>query len=197
MKAAIFIDCQQDFIDKALKNEKAQEVLPKIVDYAKRCLYNGYKLYATRDTHQKSGNWAGIGDDCKAYKGYLSTLEGEMLPTEHCIEGTDGWMLDSRLEDVLLGHCTYVNKDTFGSFDLADILAEDGFTRDVHNEDEIVLCGFVTSICVLTNAAILRTKFPNTKITVKANLCAGLGDEDHRNALNALRLINITVDESV
>lgn len=210
MKAVIFIDVQKDFIDGALLNEKAIEVTPKIIDFAKECadIYcndatSYIKIYATRDTHEKTideivelkPGESAIGyrdENGVAHKitGYLSTLEGEKLPVEHCIEGTDGWMIDNRLMEVLDGKCTFVNKPTFGSFDLAEIIVEDSENDDL---TEIVLCGFVTDICLLSNALLLRAKFPNTKITVMKDLCAGTTDENHEAALKVMQSCQIEV----
>jgi len=184
MKAVVFVDVQKDFIDGALKNDKAIETTPKIVEFAKECVRQGYKLYATRDTHDAS---------------YLSTLEGKKLPVEHCIEGTDGWMIDNRLMEVLDGNCTFINKPTFGSFDLADIMNEDlpewhgkhAWTKGMF--DEIILAGFCTDICVVSHALLLRAKFPNTKITIKEDLCAGVTPESHNAALTTAKMCQIDV----
>ena len=141
MKAVVFVDVQKDFIDGALRNERAIEVTPKIVEFAKMCAADPEcRLYATRDTHEKTEykEYDVILNDDPSKKlpntkfrqiqtGYLSTLEGRKLPVEHCIEGESGWMLDDRLMDVLEGKCTFVNKPTFGSFDLAEIINEDFF----------------------------------------------------------------------
>ena len=193
MKAVIFIDVQKDFIDGALRNEKAIEVTPKIVDFAKECVEKGYKLYATRDTHEKTTYCCKLVDnepDNIPKSGYFTTLEGRKLPVEHCIEGTDGWMIDNRLMEVLDGKCTFVNKPTFGSFDLAEIIVEDFENNDL---DEIVLCGFVTDICLLSNALLLRAKFPNTKITIMKDLCTGTTDENHEAALKVMQNCQIDV----
>lgn len=200
MKAIVFVDVQKDFIDGALKNEKAIETTPKIVEFAGKCAQKGYKLYATRDTHQKTEYKVLANGDDQADKqipatGYLATLEGEKLPVEHCVEGTDGWMIDDRLMEVIDGKATIVNKPTFGSFDLAEIIEEDLKAWDDKNYfDEIVLAGFVTSICVAANAILLRAKFPNTKITIMKDLCAGVGDEDHNAALKVLSMQQIDIE---
>lgn len=195
MRAVVFVDVQKDFIDGALRNEKAIEVTPKIVEFAKDYLSRGYKFYATRDTHEKT-----VYDNCAVPKaafnpelpltGYMSTLEGQKLPVEHCVEGTDGWMIDERLMDVIYGNCTFINKPTFGSFDLAEVINED-FKDSL--PEEIIICGFVTSICVLANAVILRAKFPNTKITVLKDLCAGVTEKDHDAAIEVLKMQQIDV----
>lgn len=175
MKAVVFVDVQKDFIDGALRNEKAIEVTPKIVEFAKECVANGYKLYATRDTHTDK---------------YLTTLEGKKLPVEHCVELTPGWMIDDRLFEVIEGKATVVNKPTFGSFDLVQVVAED-FEDEL--PEEIIICGFCTSICVAANAILLRAKFPNTKITVMKDLCACITEESHNAALNVLNMQQIDI----
>ena len=210
MKAAVFVDVQKDFIDGALRNEQAIAVTPRIVEFAKKCAADpDCKLYATRDTHEKTEVLPESADGTipEKHVGYLTTLEGQKLPVEHCIELTDGWMIDNRLMEVLDGNCTFVNKPTFGSFDLAEIIYEDDIAAvNKHNYlqgalhchkktllDEIVLCGFVTSICVVSNAILLRAKFPNTKITVMKDLCAGLSNEDHEAALKTMQMCQIDV----
>lgn len=202
-KATIFIDVQKDFINKALKNEQAIAVMPKLVEFAKARKDAGDMLYATRDTHAKTvfedagtivkfDEYGRVADTEKIngqpVSGYLATLEGKKLPVEHCIEGEDGWMIDDKLMEVLDGACTFVNKPTFGSFDLAEILAEDG-----GDFDEITICGFCTDICVASNALILRAKFPNTKITVMKDLCAGVTPETHEAALKTMQMCQIDV----
>ena len=242
MKAIVFVDVQKDFIDGALKNETAIEVTPKIVEFAKKCVADpDCKLYATRDTHEVTKYFPNdkfdmtkLEDFCKdpnsfnekplIKTGYLATLEGQRLQKEHCIEGTDGWMIDNRLMDVFFAgyakdetgaedtehpvyNCTFVNKPTFGSFDLAEIIYEDDIAAvNKHNYlqgalhchkktllDEIVLCGFCTDICVVSNALLLRAKFPNTKITVMKDLCAGVMPESHEAALKTMQMCQIDV----
>lgn len=194
-KATIFIDVQKDFIDKALRNEQAIAVMPNLIEFAKARKDAGDKLYATRDTHEKTVYDTDVhaipnvarNPESTPIRGYMTTLEGKKLPVEHCVEGTDGWMLDDRLMEVLDGACTFVNKPTFGSFDLAEILAEDG------GFDEITICGFCTDICVVSNALLLRAKFPNTKITVMKDLCAGVTPETHEAALKTMQMCQIDV----
>lgn len=202
MKAVVFVDVQKDFIDSALRNERAIEVTPKIVEFAKECIADSNcKIYATRDTHEKTvyEESTCLGQDiaAEAKSGYMATLEGHKLPVEHCVKYTEGWMLDKRLMDVLDGHCKFINKRTFGSFDLANALEEDRLGKneaDVHTgEDEIILCGFCTDICVIANAVILRAKFPNVKITVMKDLCAGVTDDTHDAAMKVLAMQQIDV----
>lgn len=175
----VFVDVQNDFIDGKLRNEEAIKRLPKVIEFAKS-LGNGenYKVYATRDTH---------------FESYLSdSLEGEKLPVEHCLINSDGWRVNNELAEVLDKlDCKYVNKFTFGSLDLPEIIAEDvgGFK----NIDKIIVCGYVSSICVLANAIILRAAFNNTKIEVMSDLCAGITKADHNAAMTCLTMQQIDV----
>ena len=194
MKAIIFIDVQKDFIDGVLRNEKAIKVTPKIVDFAKDVVNNSdVKLYATLDTHEKTKSMFHFDGDKKVdepISGYLTTLEGQNLPIEHCVEGSEGWEIHDDLWNVINGKCTIVIKNTFGSFDLAEIIAEDFETDTL---DEIIFCGFCTSICVLANTVILRAKFPNVKITVMKDLCACVTDESHQHTIESLKMQQIEI----
>ena len=178
MKAIVFVDVQKDFVKggKLAFGYPAEDNLQKVVDFAKHCADDAdCKIYATRDTHTETvfehvgiiGKFNG-----QPVSGYLATLEGQKLPVEHCVEGTDGWQIVDSLMDVLLGKATFVNKPTFGSYDLADIVAED-FGKN--GPEEVIICGYDLSICCLANAVLLRAKYPNVKITVRTDLC---GDVD-------------------
>ena len=197
MKAVVFVDVQNDFVrGGALPfGYPLEDNLPKIIDFAKKCVNDpDCKIYATRDTHEKSNSIPESADGTipEKHVGYLSTLEGKKLPVEHCIEGTDGWNVVDRLMDVIHTHCTFVNKPTFGSFDLCEIIDED-IKRNNCKIDEIVGLGYCTSICVLSNAVLLRAKFPDMKISVMKDLCGCVSEESHRAALKALEMQQIDV----
>lgn len=197
MKAVVFVDVQNDFVrGGALPfGYPLEDNLPKIIDFAKKCVNDpDCKIYATRDTHEKSDSLPESADGTipEKHVGYLATLEGKKLPVEHCIEGTDGWNVVDSLMDVIHTHCTFVNKPTFGSFDLCEIIDED-IKRNNCKIDEIVVLGYCTSICVLSNAVLLRAKFPDMKISVMKDLCGCVSEESHRAALKALEMQQIDV----
>ena len=52
-------------------------------------------------------------------------MEGKKLPVVHCVEGTKGWELNERVEKALAG-AVIMNKPSFGSPELADMLAPSG-----------------------------------------------------------------------
>lgn len=208
MKAVVFVDVQKDFVKggKLAFGYPAEDNLQKVVDFAKECADDvDCKIYATRDTHDKTvfkdvgtiinfdtcgrvDNTEQINGD--PISGYLATLEGQKLPVEHCVEGTDGWQIVDPLMEVLLGKATFVNKPTFGSYDLADIVAED-FGTD--GPEEIIICGYDLSICCLANAVLLRAKFPNVKITVRTDLCGDVDKAAFDAAVKVLQMQQVEI----
>lgn len=167
MKYLIVVDMQKDFITGSLGSEAAEKIVPYVVEKVKA--FDG-KVVFTRDTH---------------FADYLKTQEGRKLPVQHCIKDTDGWQICDELmpyvEDV-------VDKITFGSVDLP------GIVKDYGDEiDEIELCGLCTDICVISNAMILKSTFPETKIVVDSKCCAGVSVESHNIALDAMKAVQIEV----
>ena len=210
-KAVVFVDVQNDFVKggKLAFGYPVEDNLHKIVSFANKCITNPEcKIYATRDTHCKTVfkdvgtiinfDTCGRVDNTKQINGdpisgYLATLEGQKLPVEHCVEGTDGWQIVDPLMEVLLGNATFVNKPTFGSYDLVDIIAED-FGMD--GPEEIIICGYDLSICCLANAVLLRAKFPNVKINVKTDLCGDVDKTAFDAAVNVLQMQQIDIVEA-
>ena len=203
MKAIVFIDVQKDFVKggKLAFGYPAEDNLQKVVDFAKECV-DTYcndpttycKIYATRDTHEATKyiyHFEGDKQVSEPQSGYLATLEGQKLPVEHCVEGDTGWQIVDPLMDVLLGKATFINKPTFGSYDLVGIMQEDFRTED---PKEIILVGYDLSICVLANAVLLRAKYPNAKIIVKANLCGDVDKAAFDAAVKVLQMQQIEVE---
>lgn len=79
-----------------------------------------------------------------------------------------------------------IDKPTFGTFDIADELAED-------NYDEVDLVGLCTDICVITNALILKTQFPEMKINIIENATAGTTPEAKQAALTVAKSCQINI----
>lgn len=172
-KALIVVDMQKDFVDGSLGTPAAQSIVPAVAEKIRA--FRGDALLVTLDTH---------GTD------YLQTLEGKKLPVPHCIKGTPGHALHSEIQAALSGKPhTLVEKNTFGSFDVARLLAE----RFPGETPEIELVGLCTDICVLSNALLLRAAFPNAPITVDARCCAGVTEDAHRAALTAMQSCQIDI----
>ena len=214
-KAVVFVDVQNDFVKggKLAFGYPAEDNLQKLVEFAKMCVdaycndaISHWHIYVTRDTHEKTvfeeAGTALSFDKCgqatsaeringNPIAGYFATLEGKKLPVEHCVEGTAGWQIVDPLMEVLLGKATFINKPTFGSYDLVDIITEDiGKT----GPDEIMLVGYDLSVCVLANAVLLRAKYPNAKIVVKTSLCGDVDEAAFNAAVKVLQMQQIEVE---
>ena len=167
MKYLIVVDMQKDFIDGALGTKEAQAIVPNVRKKIEE--FDGEVIF-TRDTHHKD---------------YLSTQEGRNLPVEHCIEGTAGWEIDKSLQPFCKG--LVVNKPTFGSMALAEEIWERGEAQ------EITLVGLCTDICVISNAMLLKAAMPEVPIIVDRACCAGVTPQSHENALEAMKMCQITI----
>lgn len=197
MKAVLFVDVQNDFIEGGALpyGWPDYDVVKDIIDFAYECRSKGYAMYATADTH----------DD-----GYDMTLEGKLLPVKHCQVGTFGHQIvDGLVKDlehnVIIPQCHIFDKSTFGSFKLVEKMFEE-FPVDIYGRipgsniamgeplDEIIICGFDLSICVLANAVMLRAKFPSVKITVRADLCGDADSDAFDAAVKVLQMQQINVE---
>ncbi len=167
MKYLIVVDMQNDFITGSLGSDAARAIVPKVVNKVQN--FDGTVIF-TRDTHGEN---------------YLRTQEGRRLPVEHCIRGTRGHAVC----DELLPYATdVVDKPTFGSLDLAERI-KCGRSR----VEEIELCGLCTDICVISNAMLLKAAFPETRIVIDSACCAGVTEQSHKTALDAMRAVQIDV----
>ena len=174
MKFLIVVDMQNDFIDGALGTKEAVAILPAVK--AKTEGFDG-RIIFTRDTH---------GED------YLSSQEGGNLPVEHCIKNTDGWQIHSSL--AALCKEEPVDKPTFGSVALGQLLkAYDTYEEKI---ESITLIGLCTDICVISNAMIIKAFLPETPVIVDAACCAGVTPESHKNALKAMAMCQIKIENS-
>ena len=61
--------------------------------------------------------------------------------------------------------------------------------------DEIQIIGVCTDICVISNAMIIKSAFPEVPIKVIAECCAGVTPESHRTALDAMKMCQIIIEE--
>lgn len=167
MKYLVVVDMQNDFISGSLGSEQAKGIVQNVKQKVQS--FDGRVIF-TRDTHSEK---------------YLRTQEGKRLPVEHCIKGTDGWEICDELKPLVE---TVVDKGTFGSLDLPDEIK-----KERSRVEEIELCGLCTDICVISNAMILKAAFPETRIVVDAKCCAGVTQESHETAFNAMRAVQIDV----
>ena len=168
-KVLIVVDMQNDFIDGSLGTPEAVAIVPKVKERIEKALESGERVLFTMDTH---------GED------YMSTQEGRKLPVRHCIKGSWGHELSDSIKPFAKDKDDILEKHTFGSSALP--LA-------VQRCDGMTLIGLCTDICVITNALLLKTYFPEKEIIVDASLCAGVTPASHRNALEAMKMCQIDV----
>lgn len=169
MKFLIVIDMQNDFITGSLANDQANKAADKIRKYIVD-EFSGEVLF-TLDTHLEN---------------YLETNEGKNLPVKHCILGTWGHDLDDRLRDIYDGRCHALRKNTFG-------VDPDDYRQFInaycYNPDslEIELCGTLVDICVVSNALILKTLYPEAKIKLLSSM---IGYRDIKDLESVKRILS-------
>jgi nicotinamidase-related amidase len=189
-KALFVIDVQKDFLTGALANPRAVKKLPNIVKKIKE--HDGIVI-ATHDTHfnelQVKTNWP-LESNAVVYE---ESLEGQKLPVPHCIKLSEGW----EIEPTVLAALQEKNKDGQKKFYAVDKYTF-GYKKweeylKFFEFDEIEICGFVSSICVLANAIILRAIYPNKRIVVDVNCIEDLDDEGQAAAIKCLKMQQIDV----
>ncbi len=167
------IDYQNDFVSGALGFPGAELLDEKIA--AKIRAYGKGRVLFTRDTH---------------FENYLSTREGRLLPVEHCIKGSWGWQVYGQtalaLQEV---EARAIDKLVFGMDvtdpEVAAVLPEAA--------EEIELVGLVSNICVVSNACVLQSRYPEATIVVDATCTDSFDKELHEKVLDVLAGFQVRV----
>lgn len=172
-KYLFVIDYQKDFVDGALGFPGAEQLDGPIASMVRT--YGKGRVFFTRDTH---------------FADYLTTREGRKLPVPHCLKGSDGWQVYGQtrqaLEEV---EAVAIDKLSFG-MDLSDpavaaVLPE--------TADEIQLVGLVSNICLISNAVVLQSRYPQATITVDARCTDSFDKALHNKALDVMEGFQVTV----
>ena len=167
------IDYQKDFVDGALGFPGAEKLDEKIAEKIRA--YGKGKVLFTRDTH---------------FENYLETREGKNLPVIHCVKDTEGWQVYGQtrtaLEEV---ESKAIDKLVFG-MDVTDpataaVLPE--------TAEEIELVGLVSNICVVSNAVVLQSKYPEATILVDAACTDSFDKNLHEKVLDVLSGFQVKV----
>ena len=167
------IDYQNDFVDGALGFPGAEKLDEKIA--AKVRSYGKGNVLFTRDTH---------------FENYLQTREGKNLPVVHCIKGSEGWQVYGETAKALAEvEASGIDKLVFG-MDVTDpataaVLPE--------SADEIELVGLVSNICVVSNAVVLQSKYPEATIIVDAACTASFDKSLNEKVLDVLAGFQVKV----
>lgn len=167
-KLLIVVDMQNDFIDGALGTAEAVSIVPAVQKKIEAYQGQDCEVIFTMDTH---------------YENYLETLEGKKLPVIHCLKGTKGWQLNSRISDF---EGRRFEKNAFGSTEMARYVGAGEY-------ESVELVGLCTDICVISNAMLIKAVLPGTPVSVDSACCAGVTPESHRNALEAMKMCQIDI----
>ena len=164
-KILVVIDMQNDFISGSLGSKEAQNIVPNVVEKIKNHTKEE-PIFYTLDSHDQN---------------YLNTQEGKNLPIVHCLKLERGWKLDENIREASRKRerniSIFVHKEQFGTLDLIDKIRV--YYRNIGNgsDFQIELVGLVLDICVISNAIILKTAFPEAKIVVDLNCVAATSKE--------------------
>ena len=190
MKVLIVVDMQTDFITGSLGTKEARAIVPLVAETIEQMADPNTVVIFTKDTHKVN---------------YMDTLEGKNLPVPHCIKGTPGHSIVDEVftayscKDFLDPWEVYplaetnplrIEKPTFGSIDLQNILAT---MNDTNPIEEVTLMGVCTGICVLSNSLLVKATLPEATVNVVADCCACVTPESHKTALEAMKLCQINI----
>lgn len=164
----VVVDMQKDFIDGSLGTGEAEAIVNNVKKKIEEYQAAGDDVIFTLDTH---------GND------YMDTQEGKNLPVLHCVKGTAGWELADALEEI---PGRRFEKDTFASKEVGEYAASGGYKS-------IELIGLCTDICVISNALLIKAFLPEIPILVDSSCCAGVTPKSHENALNAMKMCQVTI----
>lgn len=171
-KLLVVIDYQNDFVDGALGFDGAElldeQIAARIYEYGR-----GNVIF-TLDTHSEN---------------YLDTREGAHLPVVHCVKGSHGHEVYGKTKTALeeIGAIRF-EKESFG-------LKIDDKARGLlpPSIDEIELVGLVSNICVISNAVVFQTEYPNAQLIVDANLTKSFDDVLHSKTLDVLEGLHVHI----
>ena len=172
-KYLFVIDYQKDFVDGALGFPGAEKLDGPIAQKIRA--YGKGRVFFTRDTH---------------FENYLSTREGRNLPVVHCIKGTDGWQVYGETAKALEEtEAVAIDKLVFG-MNVADPAVAEVLPETA---EEIELVGLVSNICVVSNAVVLQSRYPEATIIVDAACTDSFDKTLHGKVLDVLEGFQVRV----
>ena len=156
----IVIDMQNDFVkNEPFGNEAARAIIPEIQKMIESKFYDD--IFFTRDCHYT----------------WQKSIEMKDYPP-HCLTNTEGWEIIDELKPYVdVAHT--INKFSYGCNKWGSVL----YDPIIEN---ITLVGVCTDICVISNALMLRSIFPDVPIRVAEKACAGTSTRNHEMALETV-----------
>lgn len=167
------IDYQNDFVDGALGFPGAEKLDGRIAEKI-RSYGEGHVLF-TRDTH---------------FENYLQTREGRNLPVKHCIRGSHGWQVYGETAKALAEvNAAAIDKISFG-MDTTDTAVASVLPQTA---EEIELVGLVSNICLISNAVVLQSRYPEATIVVDARCTDSFDKALHEKTLDVLAGFQVNI----
>lgn len=177
-KILVVVDMQNDFVTGSLRNEEAIKIVPNIVSKVHEALESGNTpIIFTKDTHDVE---------------YEGSEEGKNLPVVHCVKGTHGWYIVPELENYATVS-QIIEKNSFGSINLINRLS--ALLSANSDVEYIEFVGVCTDICVISNALLVKSYFPNIHLVCDSSCCAGVTPEKHEAALEVMRSCHVEVKQ--
>lgn len=172
----VVVDMQNDFIDGVLGSEQAKAIVSNVVKKIEEVDKNDF-IICTKDYHSK--------DSVNSY------IELQQFPM-HCEAETYGQRLGSDIF-YALEKCSnkgnryiILNKDSFVSRAAWCYISD--YLNYTNKEAIITIVGLCTDICVISNALLIRSYFPENRVIVDASCCAGTSPEIHEAALKVMEM---------
>lgn len=162
LKLLILVDVQNDFI-----NDAAQfKTLENIKNYLD-CHYDDYNaIIGTLDIHEHNG----VEDDYIEHKYFAA----------HCLPHSTGAAYPNNVAKYVN---QFIEKNTF-----MPLQNKYEYIAQVENAEIIDIAGFVTDICVLNTALLMRAINPKAEIRIIEDCCAGTSTENHKAAIQILKM---------
>lgn len=211
-KILIVVDMQNDFVTGSLGTQQAQDIVEYAAEKICAAKKEGAHIICTMDTHREgylrtmegrnlpvehcilgTDGW-NLNDRILAALGTNFTRRMEEAgKEEHPENGGNDFVLFRERGDG--GGFSVIAKGQFGSPLICREAA--GYIGDSACGNgagvEIGIIGLCTDICVVANALILKTGFPEAEIIVDSRGCAGVTEEKHLAALEVMRSCQINV----
>ena len=180
-KLLVVIDYQNDFVVGSLGFEGAKNLDNKIYDAVRWYYLRGEYIIFTKDTHDDN---------------YFKTRESKIVPILHCKKGTAGndvygitGIEYDKIKDS--DNVFTIEKKSF-AIDPEDIVSLRSKLTEVR---DIVICGLVTNICVISNVIMFQSAFPEAKIIVESKVCDSNDKYEHYKALDIMKKLGVEVIE--
>ena len=189
----VVVDMQNDFITGVFGTPEAQAIVGRVQGIMEDYINDEISytnIICTQDTHFEDTWDANVESNLPA----------------HCFIGTEGFELADPIKALTESNpdeVKVINKFTFGSVKVGETIKEyyDYLVKSLNKEGvpssqikmDIEIVGLCTDICVISNALLLKAMLPYVDITVNAWGCAGTTVENHKKALDIMKLNGIDV----